>query len=847
MKKIILSLIAAGLVAAPMTGREIKREQRGVWCSAFLGEWPSGKINSTFQVTQQTKNLTRELDKLQMYNFTSVNFHARSFCDAMYQSSYEPWSSYVTSSRGGEAPLLDPLQVIVDECHERGLELYAWVNPYRYSNSSSYYNSGSELDYENSHPDWLLIKEGDQIILNPGLPEVRQRIVDVCREIITNYDVDGLIFDDYFYTSGTSMTLDADLYNAYVAEGGTLSQADWRRENVNQMVADVYQMVVETKPYISFGISPAGSCNPPDIADYGLPASSMSDWQYNGIYSDPIKWLYRGIVDYVSPQVYWSTSGQYIPSTQWWCNAVEHFGRNITISCDANLLGDYRSDEMIQQQLVAREAQMADQSGLMFFSWKKLSSYFETVDGVNQPLGYFLKEAVYQSKALVPNRPWRNDYTPRMVANVNVVDGVLWWDESTDLDRYTIYAVPEEVSDAEFGCQPQYLEAIRYVNNFTLPEEKATGYRWAVAVYDRYGNEYAPLFAGATAGQLDAPVLSLEDNAAPEPLGRLSWESEGTAFKVEILACEDGVNPGEVLYTLETNDKWISTSEFSQWEEGKTFAWRVTASAPNKLNATSETHRVKAPAFTISAPVDGSTTVAETPTISWTKAIDGATYRLEIGTTNSFSVMTLDQEYTEPSVTFGECVLSTGTTYYARVTATYGEHSMTTPIVTFKTADVEYTDAPVLVSPAADGDMIFSNETVSVAPWHGMTSVAVEISESSSFPTRSGTVKSTLNRFATSTAELGNLKINSAALVDGQTYYVRARGVYSYGSKTCYTPYCDTRTFVYNAAAGVDKIGADIAEAEAVYYTLQGIRVARPVAGQIYLRVTAGKAEKIRY
>ena len=146
-----------------------------------------------------------------------------------------------------------------------------------------------------------------ETVLNPGIPEVRQRVVDVCKDILVKYDVDGLVFDDYFYNQDNpSFSLDADLYNAYRANGGTMSQGDWRRENVNQMVKDVNDMVKSTKPWVRFGIGPAGvACTSQAVADqYGVePCPVGSDWQYNQIYSDPMAWLTRGTVDFLAPQL----------------------------------------------------------------------------------------------------------------------------------------------------------------------------------------------------------------------------------------------------------------------------------------------------------------------------------------------------------------------------------------------------------------------------------------------------------------------------------------------------------------------------------------------------------------
>ena len=199
-----------------------KREQRGMWITAYLNDWPSGSI--TASNTPIVKNACcKMLDTLRVNHINAVYYHVRAMCDAMYNSAYEPWSSYISGKRG-EAPAFDPFEFLVQEAHKRGIEVYAWVNPYRYAHGSEMWGD-SELDYVNTHPEWLLTTSYETV-LNPGLPEVRQRVVDVCKDILVKYDVDGLVFDDYFYNQDNpSFSLDADLYNAYRAAGGTMSHA----------------------------------------------------------------------------------------------------------------------------------------------------------------------------------------------------------------------------------------------------------------------------------------------------------------------------------------------------------------------------------------------------------------------------------------------------------------------------------------------------------------------------------------------------------------------------------------------------------------------------------------------
>jgi uncharacterized lipoprotein YddW (UPF0748 family) len=285
-KIVFLFLFAVGT----LTAQSPKRDVRAVWLTTVWGlDWPSSTVSES-----QKSGLINILNKLQAANFNTVFFQVRGMSDAMYKSKYEPWSQYLTSVRGAD-PGWDPLEYIMEEAHTRGIEVHAWLNPYRYSTSAESHGNLPN-DYAAAHPDWLMDYGSYTKILNPGMPEVRQRICDIITDIITRYDVDGIVFDDYFYAdAGPHFELDAVQYQTY--NPNKLSQADWRRENVNQMVRDVQARINSIKPYLTFGISPAGvAASDASVASkYGVDRCPVgSDWQYSGIYSDPLAWLYDG-------------------------------------------------------------------------------------------------------------------------------------------------------------------------------------------------------------------------------------------------------------------------------------------------------------------------------------------------------------------------------------------------------------------------------------------------------------------------------------------------------------------------------------------------------------------------
>jgi uncharacterized lipoprotein YddW (UPF0748 family) len=295
--------------------QEPLREFRATWIATVSNlDWP--KYEDRNNPDRQMADLERILDQCELMNLNAVFLQVRSECDALYRSSYEPWSRYLTGTQGQD-PGYDPLQFAVGAAHARGIELHVWLNPYRINASTSdgqgYYHS-SHVYVE--HPEWAMVYSTGKKILNPGLPEVMVYIGEVVRDIITTYPVDGVHFDDYFYSyNGTSNSLDQDQYNAY---GNSLSRGDWRRANINQMIETVYRVIQEVNPDIRFGVSPFG------IYRNGVPSGISGLDAYSTIYCDPLAWLDQQTVDYITPQMYWPTGGSqdFRKLAAWWSTQV---------------------------------------------------------------------------------------------------------------------------------------------------------------------------------------------------------------------------------------------------------------------------------------------------------------------------------------------------------------------------------------------------------------------------------------------------------------------------------------------------------------------------------------------
>lgn len=498
LKRSALAAVLLAIAALPMSSG-VKREVRSVWMATVWAlDWPS----STRSTTAQKNEMVKYLDVLQKNNFNAVYFQVRTMSDAFYKSSYEPWSSYLTGTRGKD-PGWDPLAFVVEECHKRGMECHAWVNPYRFSTGSNW--STAQDQALKSAGMLLAYTKSDgktTTILNPGLESVRKRIVDVCKEIISNYDVDGLVFDDYFYPEGIPVTSSAGDYDLWQKSGASMTFGDWRRNNVNQMVADVYKMVQQQKPYVRFGISPAGAaCTSAAVAaKHGIDRCPVaSDWQYDGIFSDPVAWLEAGTIDYISPQLYWKTNHKtnpFGPMTKWWSYVAKHFGRHhyashsISFLNSSNTTSDW--EEIGKQVQFSRDYTENEAPGAVFYS----AAY---VTGKKQSgFGEWLQVNKFQNKALTPaiDRK-KSDLEKVQVSALSKRATVLSW-AGVDNVRYSVYAVPESVNveTLDSNIPAEYLLGVSYKTTYTMPDDKKSGYNYAVCVLDRYGNEYEPVYYG---------------------------------------------------------------------------------------------------------------------------------------------------------------------------------------------------------------------------------------------------------------------------------------------------------------------------------------------------------------
>ncbi|MEX1111603.1 MAG: family 10 glycosylhydrolase [Chthoniobacterales bacterium] len=285
-------------------------EFRGAWISTVHNlDWPSKK---GLPAAQQKAELVRMLDSAKSLGLTDVFFQVRPEGDALYRSSLEPWSRFLTGTQGKD-PGYDPLAFCLSEAGKRGIRVHAWFNPYRASVKAGAPLASNHMARRYSP---YAYKVGSVVCMDPGSREVQDHVVKVVADVARRYDVAGIHFDDYFYPYPSVGRLpDGKTYERYRSGGGRLAIGDWRRDNVNRLIARSSQAAKEARPGIVFGVSPFG------IYTKGQPSTVKAGLdQLNEIYADPLKWMRSGWVDYIAPQLYWKDQSDqcFTELLEWW-------------------------------------------------------------------------------------------------------------------------------------------------------------------------------------------------------------------------------------------------------------------------------------------------------------------------------------------------------------------------------------------------------------------------------------------------------------------------------------------------------------------------------------------------
>ena len=354
-------------------------EFRGVWiASVYNIDWPKTLDNPE----AQKQEFIEILDKLQSLNINAIFVQIRPTSDALYKSYINPWSKYLTGEQG-KYPGYDPLQFMIEETHKRDMEFHAWLNPYRITTQGTDLNELAPNNPARIKPEWVL-EFNNALFYDPENIEVIEYVAVTVYEIIKKYDVDGIHFDDYFYP------YDYPLPEGEDREGEV---ANNRREAVNNLIRTIYKVIKSTKPSVQFGVSPYGVWKNKSSDLIGSESNSLES--YYDLYMDTLTWIDENTIDYIAPQIYWSTDNNdsnYEVMVSWWNDVVKDSGVRLYIGQNINDL-DIAS-EIYKQIEINREYEYV--SGNILFSASDIMND-------NDNIVMQLKEA-YNCKAILPTK-----------------------------------------------------------------------------------------------------------------------------------------------------------------------------------------------------------------------------------------------------------------------------------------------------------------------------------------------------------------------------------------------------------------------------------------------------------
>ena len=482
---ICLSLVICQLSFSPARA-QMKREMRGAWIQCVNGQFQGMGT----QKMQQT--LIYQLDELQKDGVNVIIFQVRPECDALYESSLEPWSRFLTGQQGkAPSPYWDPLQWMIEQCHARGMELHAWINPYRARTKTTTVLASNHI--KNRKPQNCFEYDG-LTILNPGLPENRDYICEVARDIVTRYDIDGIHMDDYFYpypAEGQKIPDDAE-YRLY--SNGIKNRGDWRRYNVNLFIEQFYRTVHEAKPWVKVGISPFGIYRNKKSTAMGSNTNGLQN--YDDLYADVLLWVNNGWLDYCVPQIYWeigNKAADYDTLIRWWSHYASK--RPLVIGEDVERTVKYPDPKNPASHQLGAKMQLHQQ--LPGIRGSVLWYAKAAVDNIGN-YGTLLRNNYWRYPALQPAMPFIDGKAPKKVRNVKPIwtmDGYVlcwtapkgksWKDKAV---KYVVYRFGAK--DKVNIANPAKIVAITTQPFLKLPYDNGrTKYTYVVTALDRLQNE----------------------------------------------------------------------------------------------------------------------------------------------------------------------------------------------------------------------------------------------------------------------------------------------------------------------------------------------------------------------
>ena len=475
-----IRLVLVLLLAVTTSAMAQKREFRGAWIQCVNGQF-KGIGTETMQRT-----LSYQLDELKKDGCNAIIFQVRPECDALYESQLEPWSYYLTGQQGqAPNPYWDPLQWMIDESHRRGMELHAWINPYRAKTKSAHTNAADHVVMR--HPEWTFQYDG-LTLLNPALEECRNYICDVVRDIVERYDVDGLHIDDYFYpypVAGVNIPDDTE-YRFFGKDFN--DRGNWRRHNVDLFIEQLSKTIHKAKPWVKFGVSPFGIFRNRKSDPDGSLTNGLQN--YDQLYANVLLWDQKGWMDYCVPQIYWeigNKAADYDELIHWW---NDHLTRSqLYIGEDVERTAKF---SQLSRKMELHQQLFRVQGTVLWYAKA-------AVDNVGN-YGTQLRNVYWNWPALMPLMPTIDHKAPKKPRKVKAVnmDGqhVLFWTApkgsgwKNEAVRYVVYRF-EQGEPVDLENTSKMLEVTTNCH-YELPDApEGSRYVYAVTALDRMQNESA--------------------------------------------------------------------------------------------------------------------------------------------------------------------------------------------------------------------------------------------------------------------------------------------------------------------------------------------------------------------
>ncbi len=469
------------------TSSPSKREFRGAWIQAVNGQW----IGMSTSQMQQT--LSYQLDELWKDGVNAIIFQVRPECDALYKSDIEPWSRFLTGEQGvAPRPYWDPLQWMIDECHKRGMELHAWINPYRAKTKTTQALAPNHIAVK--RPDLYFEYDG-LYVLDPAREEAKDYICRVVDDIVKRYDIDGLHIDDYFYPYPVAGQVINDDAQYRANRKGFTNKGDWRRDNVNIFIKQLSKTIHDRKPWVKFGVSPFGIYRNRN-SDPKVGSATNGTQNYDDLYADVLLWVNNGWVDYCVPQLYWEIghkAADYKTLITWWnshsSNRPLFIGEDVERTVKNADLDNPNVHQMDAKFKLHR--QMPNVGGTVLWYAKA------AVDNVGN-YGSMLRGKYWRYRALQPTMPFIDDRSPKKPRKVKTAmtdDGfMLFWTApkgSGWKDKAVKYVVYRFGQDEKVNLSdPSKIVSVTSRTYYKLPyTDGKTKYVYVVTALDRMSNE----------------------------------------------------------------------------------------------------------------------------------------------------------------------------------------------------------------------------------------------------------------------------------------------------------------------------------------------------------------------